>query len=103
MVVTLTELYPASPLANSLSTFNSICVICGLRSRQLPVLNSMRHFGGRTEACLTIFFVVGIVAFEPNHTAIAFERQHMRCCSIQEPAIVRDNHRATGKVFQRLF
>ena len=45
-------------------------------------------------------FVVGIAAFEEEDIAIALESQNMSADAIEEPAVVTDDHRATGKAFE---
>lgn len=54
------------------------------------------------EPAMPVRFIIGIVAFEPHHLAVALEGQNMRGHSVQEPTIVRDHHRAAGEIQQRL-
>ncbi len=42
-------------------------------------------------AALEILDVVGVVALEKDHFAVAFEGEHVRGDSIEEPAVVRDH------------
>src|SRR5688500_209598 len=68
---------------------------------QLPVPDAMRLIGVRAEAALLVLFVFAEVAVEPIHTTLPFERQDVRRDAIEEPAIVADDDRAAGEIFQR--
>src|SRR5438067_1793488 len=70
-------------------------------SRQPAIFDAMRLIGGRAEAAFLVSFVVLIVALEPDHLAVAFEREHMRRDPIEEPPIVADQHGAAGEIQQR--
>ena len=48
-------------------------------------------------------FVVGIAAFEEEDIAIAFESQNVSADAIEKPAVVTDDHSATGKAFETFF
>src|ERR1700722_14908028 len=72
-------------------------------SRKLPVLDAVRLIGCCSETGAGVRFVGGVVAFKPNHTAFPFESQNVRRDAIEEPAIVGNDHGASGKVFQSLF
>ena len=54
------------------------------------------------EAFLAVRLVILIVAFEPDHLAVALESQHVGRDAVQEPAVVRDDQDAAGKLQQRL-
>src|SRR5205814_2216236 len=45
-------------------------------SRQPAIFDAMRLIGGRAQAAFLVGFVVLIVALEPDHLAVAFEREH---------------------------
>src|SRR5215813_9856150 len=72
-------------------------------SGQLSVLDPVRCFSRRTEACFSIRFVIGIVTLKPEHFAITFKRENVSRDAIEKPAVVRDHHRAAGKVLQCFF
>ena len=74
-----------------------------LLPRQLPVLDPVRLIGFGAEPALAIGFVVLVVALEPHHLAVAFERQDVRRDAVEEPAIVADDDGAAGERQQRLF
>lgn len=48
-------------------------------------------------------FVVGIAAFEEEDIAVALESQNVGADAIEEPAVVTDDYRATGKAFETFF
>ena len=48
-------------------------------------------------------FVVRIAAFEEEDIAVALESQNVGADAIEEPAVVTDDHRATGKAFETFF
>src|SRR5215213_10553311 len=52
------------------------------------------------EAAELVGLVVGEVALEPHHPAVAFEGQHVGGDPVQEPAVVADHDRAAGEVEQ---
>ena len=55
------------------------------------------------KAAFAVGFVVLIVAFEPDHLAVAFEGEHVGGDAIQEPAVMADHHGAAGEVEERVF
>src|SRR6185436_13728967 len=55
--------------------------------RQLPVLDPVRLIGRGAEAALPVGFVVLVVALEPDHLAVALEREDVRRDAIEEPAV----------------
>ena len=63
----------------------------------------MRLIGRGAQAPLPVGLVVLVVALEPDHLAVALEREHVRRDAVEEPAIVADDDRAAGEVEQRLF
>lgn len=66
----------------------------GTSSRELTslpeafVLNALGAVGGITFASLQVGGVIGVVALEEYHLAVAFEGQDMRGDTIQEPAVM---------------
>ena len=72
-------------------------------SRELLVFYALGHFRIGPEAAFSVFFIIGIIAFKPFDMAVAFKSQNMRGNTVEEPAIVRDDNRATGEVFQAFF
>ena len=62
----------------------------------------MRLIGGGAEPAPAVGLVVGVVALEPDHLAVAFEGEDVRGDAVEEPAVVADDRRAAGKFEQRL-
>src|SRR5262249_15976003 len=58
--------------------------------------------GVGSEAAHLILLVVLEVALEPFDVAVALERQNVRGDAVEEPAIVADDDRAAGEIFERL-
>ena len=52
---------------------------------------------------MAIDLVVLVVAFEPDHLAVAFERQDVGGDAVQEPAVMGDDHRAAREVHEGFF
>ena len=48
------------------------------------------------------FLVGGEVAIEPRYFAVPLEHEKMRTNPVKEEPVVRNDHRTTGKVDQRL-
>src|SRR2546428_6446693 len=72
------------------------------RPEERPVADAMRTpLGGHGLAHELLVRLV--VAFEPAHSAVALEDEHVRRDAIQEPAVVADDHDASREVEQRLF
>src|SRR6185503_2417176 len=71
-------------------------------TREGLVLDAVRLVGVFAFATLVVLGVFLIVAFAPDHFRIAFEREDVGGDAIEEPAIVRDHHRAAGEVEQRV-
>ncbi len=65
-------------------------------------MNAMGLFRFLAEPAMPVRFIIGIIAFKPQHLAVALEGQDMRGHAVQEPTIVRDHHRAAGETQQRL-
>jgi hypothetical protein len=70
---------------------------------QFLILDPMRIIRITAQAVVTVGFIILIVAFKPDHLAIAFESQNVRRDPIQKPAVVRNDHRAAGESQQRFF
>ena len=64
---------------------------------ELLVVDAVGLIGGRAQAPPAVGLVVLVVALEPAHLAVAFERQHVRGDAIEEPAIVADHDGTTGE------
>jgi hypothetical protein len=54
-------------------------------------------------AFLVVFLVFLKVAFEPDHFGIAFEGEDVGRDAVEEPAVMRNHHRATRERQQRIF
>lgn len=65
---------------------------------QLLILNPMRLLRIFSKSTLPIRLVVRVIPLEPNHVAIAFERENMRGDAIEEPAIMRDHDSAAAEI-----
>ncbi len=63
----------------------------------------MRLRGIIALALLVILDVFLVVALEIKHLRVALEGEDMRRDTVQKPAVVRDDHGATGKRDQRVF
>src|ERR1051326_5700358 len=68
---------------------------------ELPVFDAVRYLRRGAETSLTIRFVIGVVALEPDDFAVTFARYHVRRDAIEKPAVVRDHDGTTRKVLQR--
>ena len=62
----------------------------------------MRLVGGGAEALVPVGFVLGIVPFEPDDLAVAFEREDVRGDAVEEPTVVANHHGAAGEILQCL-
>ena len=62
---------------------------------------------GCIRRCAKSFAPVGLVVADiprvPENGAVLFERENVCADAVEEPAIVADDQRATGKVIQRFF
>src|SRR6185436_17545106 len=63
----------------------------------------MRRLGSRSESRFSINLVIGIIPLKPNHFAITLEREYVRRDAIEKPPIVRNHHRTTREILERLF
>ena len=54
------------------------------------------------QTALAVGLVVGIVALEPDHLAVAFEGQDVGGDAVQEPAVVADDQDAAGEFQERI-
>src|SRR5581483_3816703 len=66
------------------------------------VLDAMRLHGLIPLAAPVVLHVLLIVALEPDRLRVSLECQDVGGDAIEEPAVVRDDHGATGEVDQRL-
>src|SRR3954454_18151745 len=71
--------------------------------RHLAVPDPVRLRRLRAEALALVLFVLAVVAVEPVDAALAFESEDVRRHAVEEPAVVRDDDRASGERFQRFF
>src|SRR5688500_8899165 len=85
------------------STFPDSDQFPSILPRELLVLDPVRDRGIRSEAALLVLLVIGEVALEPFHVAVAFEGENMRGDAVEEPAIVRDDDGAARVILERLF
>src|SRR6185312_10273238 len=65
-----------------------------LGTNQAAVLDAVRLVRVRALPPLQVFDVFLVVPFVPHHLAVALEREHVRRDAVEEPAVVRDDHRA---------
>ena len=72
-------------------------------SRESLVLNRLRIVGVFAEALATVSFVFAPVAFEPHHLRITFVSEDVRCNTVKEPAVMRDDHGAACELEDSLF
>jgi hypothetical protein len=63
----------------------------------------MRLVGIGSFAFFVILLIIGVVALEPDHFAIAFKTHDVGGYAVEKPAVMADDHGAAGKVFQSLF
>src|SRR5262249_39861440 len=83
--------------------------IAGAATRPHPALTGkffvfdpLRNDGVDAEPPHLVFLIILEVSFEPFDMAVAFEGQDVGGDTVEEPAIVADDHGAAGEVFQRL-
>ena len=67
---------------------------------QVTVLDAMGLIGGCPETRSAVRLVVGIVTFEPNHAALAFEGENVCCDPIEKPSVMADHYSAACEVIQ---
>jgi len=56
-----------------------------------------------TKAFLAILFVLRIIPLEPDHLTIAFESEDVGGNTIEEPAVVADDHSTSGEILDSFF
>src|SRR5262245_27577579 len=66
------------------------------------VLDSVRLVSVVALPTLEVFVVETVVPLKPNDLGLSFERENVRRDSVEEPAVVRDHHRTSRKVQQRV-
>src|SRR3954467_15206007 len=71
--------------------------------RQPLVLEPVRLIGGDAQTLLPLLLVGLKVPFAPVDVAFALEGQDVRSDAVEEPAVVADDHDATGVIENRLF
>src|SRR4029078_336514 len=74
-----------------------------LLARELAITNAVRLIRFLAETLLSVGLVVAIVAFEPDHFAVAFKRQHVRRDPVEKPPVVTADHRTTGEILKTFF
>lgn len=74
-----------------------------LGPRQAAVFDAMRLVCIVSKTAFAVLFVLAVVTVEKFNTAIALERQNMRCDAIQKPSIVTYYDGASRKVFKSFF
>ena len=65
---------------------------------EFAIADSLWFFN--TEAFSLVHFVIRIVAIEEEHVAIAFKCKDMGANTVEEPAVVADDHSTASKRFQ---
>src|SRR5690606_28145097 len=70
---------------------------------ELLVLDALGNDAVRAQAAHLILLEGFEVALETLHMAVAFEGEDVGGQTIQEPAVVDDNHSAADELFQSLF
>ena len=76
--------------------------MAGPLPRQFLVLHAVRDDRVLAEPAHLVLLVILEVALEPFDMAVAFERKDMRGDTVEEPAVMADNHRAAGEILERL-
>src|SRR5690554_374145 len=71
-------------------------------SNQFLILNALWHQVS-TKAFFLVFFVFREGSLEKVHFRIPFKGQNMGTDPIQEPPVVRNNHRTSCKILQPFF
>src|SRR5712664_93788 len=86
------------------ATFSTGSAISDASSpRQLLVLHAMRDDGILPQPAHLVFFIILEIAFEPFDMAVAFEGKDVGGDTVEEPAVMADDHGAAGEILQRLF
>ena len=55
------------------------------------------------KATFPVCLVIGVIAFKPDCLTVTLKCKDMRGNAVKEPAVVRDHHRAAGKIQQCFF
>src|SRR5437016_5742638 len=66
------------------------------------VADAVRLIGLGAEAAAPVGLIIGVVAFEPDHLAVAFEGEDVSGDPVEKPPVVRDDDGAAGIFQQRL-
>src|SRR5689334_18002009 len=74
-----------------------------LSPRKLLILQPVRNDRVRAQPAHLVGFVILEVALEPLDMAVALEGEDVRRDAIEKPAVVADDHGASGEILQRLF
>src|SRR5262249_33512049 len=72
-------------------------------SAELLVAHAVRLRGFLAEASLLVGLVFLVIAGEELDVALVLEREDVGGDAVEEPAVVRDDHRAAGELEQRFF
>ena len=70
--------------------------------RELSVLNPVWGFRVGPQSSPSVCLILLVITLEPNDFAITLESQDVSRDSIEEPAIVADNDRATREIKESL-
>ena len=71
--------------------------------RELLVFHALGFDRIRAQTADLVFFVILEVALEEFDMGVALKRQDMRAQAVEEEAVVRDDDRAAGEIFDRGF
>src|SRR5215210_2536045 len=94
---------PTNPRASSVSaSWRGASMFIRSRPRQLLVGDPVGSVCLRTQTRPSVLLICLEVALEPVDLGVALEREHVRGHAVEEPAVVRDDHRAAGEREQRL-
>lgn len=63
----------------------------------MPVLDAMGLVCGRTQAGLSVGFILGIIPVKPDDLAVTLEGQHVCGDAVEKPSVVAYDHGATGE------
>ena len=90
------------------STWSKSRPDCGLLSSLLSahqwlVFDPVRLLCLLTQAAFAVGVVVVVIAFEPLHMTIALERHDVGGDTVEEPAVMADDHGAARELQQRVF
>src|SRR4051794_1027510 len=73
-----------------------------LAARQRLEVDAVGLVSLAAEPALAVHLVVGVIALEPDHLAVAFERQDMGGDAVEKPAVMGDDHGTACELGQRL-